>query len=306
MAYRRLEQWMRSTDCHLLQADLPAAGIIARLASRRNNVPVVYTEHNLQERYHPLTRRANAATYGLNALVFAVSEEVAESIRRNGLDQHTDVHTLLNGVPIESLQATPCDLDQLRIELDLPEGRPVVGAVSVFRPQKRLPDWLAVAARVAAAHEDALFLLVGDGPDMPMIRRLVHEYGLGDRVRLPGFRNDGRKLSHLFDIFLMTSEYEGLPLAMLEAMALAKPVVATAVGGIPEVVTSGREGLLAPVGGIKAMAAMINALLTNQDAAAEMGSRGSDLVAKRYHTRDRVREMERSYLQLVDQRRTAL
>lgn len=175
----------------------------------------------------------------------------------------------------------------------------MVGTVAVFRRQKRLLDWLAAAQRVAAAREDALFLLAGDGPEMPAVREAVAQLGLQERVRLAGFREDGRRLMGLMDVYLMTSEFEGLPLAMLEAMALGKPVAATAVGGIPEVIEPGREGLLAGVGEVERLAAHVLALLENPAAAAEMGERGAGKVAAQYHTRRRVQAIEEVYLEVL-------
>lgn len=304
-ALARLEETMRRTDCRLLQADLPAAGIVARIAGRRTGVPVAYTEHNLQERYHPATRWANRATYAWNDVVFAVSGEVASSIRRNGLAGRgdVDVRTLPNGVPVERMRAEAVDLPGLQRELGLAPGQPVVGTVAVFRAQKRLLDWLEVARRVAAAHPDVAFLLVGDGPAMPAVQRRVRELGLEARVRLPGFREDGRRLMALIGVYLMTSEFEGLPVAMLEAMAFGKPVVATAVGGIPEVISAGEEGLLAPMGDVELLAAQVNALLSNPSAAEGMGERGRAKVSRRYHTRRRVEAMESAYGELLARER---
>ncbi len=266
---------------------------------RVRGVPVVYTEHNVQERYHPLTRQANRLTYGWNDVVLAVSDEVAASIRRNGMDRRTRVRTLLNGVPVEAVRAEASGLDDLRRELDLPAGRPVVGTVAVFRRQKRLLDWLATAQIVAAARPDALFLLAGDGPEMPAVQAKLAQLGLQERVRLAGFRQDGRRLMALMDVYLMTSEYEGLPLAMLEAMALGKPIVATAVGGIPEVIEPGEEGLLAPLGHVEQLAAHVLALLANPTEVQAMGARGAAKVAAHYHTRQRVAAIEEIYAELL-------
>ena len=296
----RLLRVMEATGCQLLQADLPAAGILARLAGALMRVPVIYTEHNLQERYHPVTRWANRATYGLCDVALAVSDEVAASIRRNDMGARTGVRTLPNGVPVEMIRADAADVTDLRQEFSLPDSQPVVGTVAVFRPQKRLLDWLAVAALVAQARDDVQFLVVGDGPQMPQVRSRIHELGLADRVRLTGFREDGRRLVGLMDVYLMTSEFEGLPLAMLEAMSLGKPVVATAVGGIPEVIIPGRNGLLAPAGATQLLAALTSALLANPPAAAEMGRQGLADVIARYHTRDRVRAIEQTYLEILE------
>ena len=112
----------------------------------------------------------NRVTYGWNDIVHAVSDEVAASIRRNGLDSRTDVRLIPNGVPVETIQSEARCVQNLRDELNLPAGRFIVGTVAVFRPQKRLLDWLAVAHNVAAMSEDVQFLMVGDGRDMPLVR----------------------------------------------------------------------------------------------------------------------------------------
>ncbi|MFN2201899.1 MAG: glycosyltransferase [Caldilineaceae bacterium] len=303
-ALPRLRRLIRKSRCDLLQADLPVSGVLARIAGRQMGVPVVYTEHNLQERYHPLTRWANKATYGWNNIAFAVSGEVANSIRRNGLTNSStgcvDVRTLPNGVPVETIRSGATQLDTLRSELSLSNKGPLVGTVAVFRPEKRLLDWLEVARKVARAHEDVLFLLVGDGPELPAVRRRAQELGLTDRVILTGFRADGRRLIALLDVFLMTSIYEGLPMAMLEAMALGKPVVATSVGGIPEVISSGTEGFVADAGDIEQLAAYVNALLSNPHAAKDMGEAAYLKVKRSYHTRGRVSVMESAYLELLE------
>jgi glycosyltransferase involved in cell wall biosynthesis len=82
---------------------------------------------------------------------------------------------------------------------------------------------------------------------------------------LPGFRPDGRAVIGALDVFLMTSEFEGLPIALLEAMALGKPVVATSVGGVPEAVTGGKEGFLSPVGDVESIASRVFQLVGDSD-----------------------------------------
>jgi glycosyltransferase involved in cell wall biosynthesis len=260
---------------------------------------VIYTEHNVQEHYHPLTRWANRLTFGWNAQVLAVSAEVAASLRRAGLDRRAPLRTLPNGVPVEQVQAEAAGAAELRAGLGLPVGRPVVGAVTVFRRQKRLEDWLGVAQTVAAQRPDTLFLLVGDGPERGQVEARIAAWGLGDRVRLAGLRVDGRRLLGLMDVCLMTSAYEGLPLALLEAMALGKPVVATAVGGIPEAVRDGVEGRLAPVGAVAALAAAVLDLLARPELAQQMGTAGAQRVAREFHTRQRVAAIERVYGELL-------
>ncbi len=300
-ALQRLLLLQRHERFDVIQADLPIAGILARLAGQWSSVPVVYTEHNLQERYHSLTKWANAATYSWNRRVLAVSGEVAESIGRHGLRHRTRVMTVLNGVPVEQVRADAARGLGVRDELSIPGKHLVVGTVAVFRSQKRLTDWLEVAARVAACRSDVTFLLVGGGPLDSEIHQRVAALGLSDRVRMPGFRPDGRRLMAAMDVFLMTSEFEGLPIALLEAMALGKPVVCTRVGGIPEVVAAGGAGLLAPVGAIEELSDCVLQLLNDAERRARMGAAGAARVESEYHVKRRVRAIESLYKEILEE-----
>ncbi len=299
-AFRRLLALQQRERFDVIQADLPVAGILARLAGRWSSVPVVYTEHNLQERYHSVTQWANAATYGWNRRVLAVSGEVAESIGRYGLRGRTRVMTLPNGVPVEQVRAEAAKGLGVRGELGIPGTHLVVGTVAVFRSQKRLADWLEVAARVAATRSDVTFLMVGGGPLENQIRERVAALGLSHRVRMTGFRPDGRRLMAAMDVFLMTSEFEGLPIALLEAMALGKPVVSTRVGGIPEVLAAG-AGLLASVGAIDELSYGVLQLLNDVKRRARMGAAGAAQVESEYHVKHRVRAIETLYKEILEE-----
>jgi glycosyltransferase involved in cell wall biosynthesis len=215
------------------------------------------------------------------------------------LDQKTTVMCLLNGVPVETVQAEAFNLPELREELGIPEGHLIVGTVAVFSRQKRLHDWLETARRVAGQRRDVTFVLAGYGPEEQALKDTVHALELDDRVRMPGFRPDGRRLLALLDIYLMTSEYEGLPMALLEAMALSKPVVATAVGGIPEVVQHGREGFLTAVAAVDELAQHTVRLLDSPELRSEMGERGARQVETGFHIKSRIKAVENIYLKTL-------
>jgi L-malate glycosyltransferase len=299
---RRLQNLIRERSYDLIHADLPVTGILARLMGRRFGIPVLYTEHNLQERYHPLTRRANALTFGWNDCVLAVSEEVAASINRFDLGSKTKVKILLNGVPVEQVRAEAGNLNGLREEFGIPANHLVVGTVAVFRRQKRLQDWLEVASQVTKQQQNVTFLLVGHGPEEAMLRAKMRELRIEDRVVMPGFRPDGRRVMALMDIFLMTSEFEGLPMALLEALVLAKPVVATAVGGIPEVVKNGDEGFLTLAGAVAELAGCTAKLLSDPQLRQRMGELGAAKVEEKFHLKHRVKFIEALYLEVLAKR----
>ncbi|HWR97732.1 MAG TPA: glycosyltransferase [Candidatus Methanoperedens sp.] len=296
VALRRL---LRERRIDVVHAHLPMAGVVARLAARGMGVPVVYTEHNLQERYHAAMRLANRLTYGSNARVLAVSAAVADSLRRRGLHRQAPVVVVPNGVPVAAVLAEGRRGGEVRARLGIPGGALVVGTVAVFREQKRLVDWVEVARRVCAQHEGVVFLLAGDGPEMPRVRRAVEAAGLGGRLILPGFRPDGRALIGALDLFLMTSAFEGLPIALLEAMALGKPVVATPVGGIPEAVVDGGAGLLRGVGDTGALAEAVLWLLRDDALRLELAARARSAIAAKFTLERGVRAIETIYGQLA-------
>lgn len=288
----------------LFHAHLAVPGILARIVGSFKRIPVVYTEHNMLENAHLFTRWVNSITYGLNDRVLAVSAEVDASIRRYGLHAKSQVDVLLNGVAVENVKQEATRSAGLRKELNIPPDHLVVGTVAVFRRQKRLHDWLKVASQIASEREDVTFLLAGDGPEAPLLHAQRQALGLCERVRMPGFRPDGRAILNLLDVYLMTSDYEGLPIALLEAMALGKPVVATGVGGIPEAVEHEREGFLAAVGAVDELAHYTTQLLGDRQLRQQMGQFAERTVMERFSLKDRVAFTEKLYLEVWQQTRS--
>ena len=290
----RVARELRRRRPDLLHCHLPLSGVVGRWAGRRAGVPVVYTEHNIQERYRPLTRRLNLATWSLQERVIAVSGEVAASIaqRKNST---TPVVVVPNGIDVDRFDPDRTDGSGIRRELGIAADAPVVGTVAVFRLQKRLHDWLAAAQVVLERHPDARFLLVGDGPLRAELEAAAAARGLERAVIFPGLREDVRPYMAAMDVFLMTSIFEGLPIALLEAMAMRRPIVATPVGGIPEVVRNGKDGLLVEPGDVGATAAAILRLLADRAGAIELGAAARRRVAESFSAPVMMRRIEGIY-----------
>lgn len=295
---RRVAAWLRRERVDLLHAHLPLAGVVGRLAGRWAGVPVVYTEHNLQERYHPATRRLNAWTWRLQDRVVAVSGEVAQSIDRH-LGARVPVDVVQNGIPVDRFRPDPDAGRRMRRDLGIPEDSPVLGTVAVFRTQKRLDAWLRVAAEIRADDPSVRCLLVGDGPLRAELETAARELGLTDAVAWPGLRSDVRPYLAAMDVYLMSSAFEGLPLALLEAMAMELPVVATAVGGIPEVVVEGETGHLIDPDHPDRLAPPTAALLTDAERRRRMGRAGRDRVESRFGMARMAREIEQIYRRVL-------
>ncbi len=253
---------VREWRADVIHCHLPIAGVVGRVVGKMTGIPVVYTEHNTQERYHFLTRKLNLATLPWNRRIVACSDDVKRSIV-----QHTDlpdaaVLSLQNGVNTDRF--SPAAISNLPVpeELQGIAGRKtIVGTVCVFRTQKRLHHWLELAADLYRQNPDLHFVIVGDGPEEENLRRQIAASGLTDACTLPGRLSEVRPWLRAMDIYLMTSAFEGLPIAMMEAMSMGLPVVATSAGGIAEAVRHGEDGFLRPVdavGGLRKRPGSVN------------------------------------------------
>ena len=254
-------RWLRDERVDVLHCHLPLSAVVGRLAGKLAGCPVVYTEHNLQERYRRATRLANRVSWRLQSRVIAVSDPVAASIARHGLPANIPVDVIHNGVDVNRFSASQRSRDRLRRELGIPPSAIVIGTVAVMRIQKRLDLWLDVAVRVSAAEPRARFLLVGDGPLRTEIETRAGEIGLAEKVLFTGLREDPLPFYRAMDIYLMSSDFEGLPVALIEAMACKCAPVCTKAGGIPEVISHGEHGLLVSVGDVDGLANAVERLI---------------------------------------------
>jgi glycosyltransferase involved in cell wall biosynthesis len=169
----------------------------------------------------------------------------------------------------------------------------------VFRRQKRLDLWLEVARRIADREPAARFLVVGDGPLRGEIEALAGRLGLGGRVVFPGLLDDVRPCLAAIDVYLMTSEFEGLPLALLEAMAAGRAVMVTAVGGIPEAVTDGETGVVCRFGDVEAQAGGVGDLLADPVRRAALGAAARRRVVESFGIDRMAAELEAIYRQAL-------
>jgi L-malate glycosyltransferase len=212
----------------------------------------------------------------------AVSDYLrAETIQHFGVPP-ADIITIPNFVDLEKYRRAgyPCHRAKLARE-----GEKIITHISNFRPVKRVEDVVRVFAGIAAAMP-ARLLLVGDGPDRGRAQQLAEECGVGDQVTFLGKQNSVAELLACSDLFLLPSESESFGLVALEAMACGVPVVATRIGGVPEVVEHGRTGYLASVGAVDEMAAAGIELLGN-DVRWQTVSAAAQLAAAAFST-DRV------------------
>ena len=302
--FTRLRKLVRGRGIELVHTHSPLPAVGARL-SVPAHVRLVYTEHNVWDRYHQATYWANVLTFSRSDHVFAVSKQVRESIRYPRWlrgRRMPPVETLYHGLDPDAISAWN-GADGIRKDLGIPDDAPVVGTVANFKAPKGHAHLLQAALRVREAVPEVRFVLVGTGPLENEMRKRGKEMGLNRNVVFAGFREDASRVADTFDVFCLPSTYEGLSIALLEAMSLGKPVVVTAVGGLPEVVTEGKDGYLVPPGDPSALADRLITLLRDRELRLRMG-RSARERAGDFDIRNAVRRIEAVYSDVLGGRET--
>jgi len=244
--YNNLIEYVKEHNINLIHAHLPWAGFVSRFVYKKTGVPVIYTEHNMQERYHFITKYLNKYTYNWQSLVLGVSNDVVRSIQKN-INPKIPVKVLLNGVNTKFFKREENEKRNIRQTFNIPDKAIVIGNVAVFRFQKRLKEWLQVLKQITEKHDSVYGLLVGSGPLEEEIKKELKLLNLENRVILPGLQSDIKPFFNAMDIFMMTSSFEGLPIALLEAMSMECAIVTTDAGGIKEVIRNDIDGMTVPV-----------------------------------------------------------
>jgi glycosyltransferase involved in cell wall biosynthesis len=292
----RLRRLLAAEPFDVLHVHSPMVAALARTVvptlPKRVRPRLLYTEHNSWPSYTPVTRLLNAATYPMDEAQFAVSQEVWSSVPQR-LRRRLEV--VVHGIDVPATRALRAERDQVRRELAVPVGTTVVGTVANYRREKAYPDLLAAARQVLDERPDVLFVAVGQGPLADEIAAEHRRLGLGDRFRLLGYRPDAVRVLAGCDLFALSSHFEGLPVALMEALAVGLPVVSTAVGGIPDAVTAGEHGLLVPPGRPDRLAATIVTLVADPHTRARMSTAALDRAGD-FDARRATRHVERVYL----------
>jgi glycosyltransferase involved in cell wall biosynthesis len=250
-------------------------------------------------------QRLQRLTCRLADAVVTNAEAVAGRLRAEGWDG-ARIEVINNGFVPPAAPPDAAAGPGIRDELGIPPGAPVVGAVCRLHPVKRLGDLLEAAALLAPRHPEARVVIVGPLTGSPVfeacareLRRLAARLGLGRRVILTGARTDVPRILAELTVSVLPSESEGLSNTLLESMAAGVPVVATAVGGTPEVVEDGISGLLVPPADPASLAAAIGCLLEAPRMAAAIGAAGRRRVADRFGLERMVEATTRLYQRLL-------
>jgi glycosyltransferase involved in cell wall biosynthesis len=282
-ALRRLIEERRPAVVH---AHLYASEAAAALAARSVPVPLLITEHTEAPWRGRRARAVSRELYARADRVVAVSTAI-----RNLLVEEYDVPPARVDVVLPATTASVAPRPVARG----PRGS-VLGVVGRLVPEKGVDVFLQAAALALGVVPHARFLVVGDGPMREDLERRAHSLGIAESVTFTGFRADAPHVIAGLDVLAVPSRSDGSPLVVCEAMAAGIPVVASRVGGLPDLVQDGRTGLLVQPGQAEDLARAMVSLQLDLTAAKELGTRGREVAATRTHAHlvDRMEALYRS------------
>jgi glycosyltransferase involved in cell wall biosynthesis len=278
----------------VVHSHLYPAHLHATLAAQLADVPAILTTaHTL------VVRPGDPWLIGMSdGRVIAVSQAAKGLLVQAGVPARR-IRVIYNGIEPRYFRDESAAAHRIRQELDIPPDAPVVGMIARLSPEKGHDQFLRVASQTAAQHPSARFVIVGTGPLAAELQQAAVALGVADRVLFTGARRDVTALNHAIDVFMLPSREEALPLAVLEAMAAQRPVVASAVGGVPEVVVDGQTGYLFEPDDRAGFVRALSTLLDRPDLRRDFGRRGQQRVRDRFAVDRMVRETLAYYRDLV-------
>ncbi|MFH1702672.1 MAG: glycosyltransferase [Nitrospirota bacterium] len=234
----------------------------------------------------------------LSDRIIAPSLELKRLLIKHGVKADKIVH-IPNAINLEHLQFSEEETSVCRQRMGFPIDMKLVGMVGRLVPVKNFGLFLRAAKRVIDSGIRAKFVLVGDGPSQSELQKMVTDLRLTEHVVFTGFRKDVLQVVSILDLFVLCSDWETFPIAVLEAMALKKPVIATKVGGIPEIIDHMVNGWLCPSGDEIFLANSITHLLTHEEKAKEFGNRAYEKVVTTFALRGMTDKLLDVYYGLI-------
>ena len=297
---RELTKVLGKRRFDLVHTHSAKAGALGRLAAHRVRVPaVVHTFHGFP--FHDFQSRLRRAAYieierrlaRITDRVLTDGSAVAAEAVRLRIAPPDRIRALASAIDPDIPPVSQRTRERARQLIGVPTKAHVVGTVGRLDHQKAPQDMVAAVA--ALGRPELYCVWVGDGPLREPVERLIRRRGLANRFLLLGDRRDVPILLPGFDVFAMSSRYEGLPCAVVEAMTCGVPVVATAVNAVPEVVIPGQTGILAPPGAPSLLSRALAYMLDHPEERARMAASASAHLGDRFHPRVLGRDLTETY-----------
>ena len=295
----RLRRLLVQGHYDVVHAHLPYAATMGRLVAAtlpaRSRPKLVYTEHSMWDKMAVLVRILNRSSLSLNDELIVVSEAARQVLPRRFRKR---AHVVIHGVRLPDVTTIVATRDRIRAsirsELAVPNTDLLVLTIANLRPEKGYEVLLAAARQLADSGVPVQFAAAGLGPLEAHVHAEVDRLRLGGRFRLLGYRTDVLELLAAADIFVLPSHHEGLPVVLMEATAVGVPIVASAVGEIPRLLTDGKSGLLVAPGQPAELTGAITRLVDHPDLRRQLAE-GATEVSQQFDVDSATRQVEDIY-----------
>jgi L-malate glycosyltransferase len=298
----RLRALITSGRFDVVHLHSPSIGSVARAIVRTmppgRRPAIVSTEHIPRHTLHPITRFANRVTSPFDDAVIAVSGDTKRSMRGRAL---TKAEVIVHGIDVDAVGELRLHRALIRSELGMSDDELLIGTVANFRPQKDYPNLFSAARLLAGSGVRFKVVAVGQGPGEGATRALATALGLDQLVTLTGYRADATTVMAACDVFTLASEMEGLPVALMEALALGLATVATDVGGVSEALHHGVDALLVPPKDPQALADAWRLVLEDEALRARLAAAGARRAVE-FDVARASRRLEAIYVEVAARR----
>ena len=308
-ALAKLYFLMRRERPHIVCTETAKAGFLGRLAGRLAGVPVIvhtFHGHVLHGYYGPvknwMMRRMERSLARLSDRLVTVSEQVKSDLVNYGIAKAEKITVIPLGFDLDPFLNSRSWRGAFRREMGLSDEHKLVGIVGRIFPIKNHRLFLQSAASIAAQEPAARFVIVGDGVLRSTVEQQAQELGIRDRVLFTGWRRDLPRIYADLDILVVSSDNEGTPVSAIEAMASNCPVVATRVGGLPDLITDHETGILVPPRDAEGLARAVLGLFQNPQRARDIARKAVNAARGRFALKRLIVDMDHLYLQLLDQK----
>jgi glycosyltransferase involved in cell wall biosynthesis len=303
----RLYRLMKRERPDIVHTHTAKAGALGRIAARMAKVPVVvHTFHgSVFQGYfdtfssHIFQRIERRLACWSDAVV-GVSPQVAEELERRHVAPRSKIEVIYLGLELARYQHPDEHRGSLRHELGVSRDVPLIGCVGRLVPIKDLPTLFRAMVILNKSQPDAILLVVGDGPERQNLELEAYKLGISSNVRFLGFRRDLERIYSDIDLAVNSSINEGTPVALIEAMSSGVPVVATSVGGTPDLFRGGLLGKLVPVSNPQSLSAAILDVLLQRERALELAQKARCQVLKQFQAHRLLSDLDSLYTRLID------
>lgn len=294
LMFLQLVQWLLKHKPDVVHTHLFTADSWGRLAAAITRTPVIYsTVHSTNSWKNWLHRTIDRILARFSTKVIACSGEVAKVLTEKDHIPSTRIKTIMNGISLTRFDSINT-VDLIK-EFDISPKAISIAMVGRLHPAKGHQDILQVMEYFLRENVSCSLIIIGSGELQKDIQTQIQKRRLEQVVTLAGQRNDVLQILSAVDIFVMPSRWEGLPMALLEAMALGKAVIATAVGGIPEVINDNQNGFLVPPGDICSLQSKLRNLIADETLRKRLGKEARSVVYNRFNAAIVARQYESLY-----------